>query len=244
MKLSVKDNISEPVYYQIYRQIKDYIKSRKIEPGEQLPTERELNQLIGVSRITIRKAMKLLTSEGLCYMEKGKGVFVLDDKIPLEIETIKGTKSLFDSLGMNMRTEVIFKKIINCDGQLSKKLEVPKKTKILYLKRARIINNQSLVVENAYLSLERIPGLDKYNFSGSLYKILREKYNLFPDHSEGFFDYRVVDEEYAKLLNVPLNFSVLQKQSTVYTKENTPIEFVNSFYRSDRFNFNFHGVFR
>lgn len=244
MKLYIKDNTSEPIYYQIYRQIKDYIKSRKIEPGEQLPTERELNQLLGVSRITIRKAIKFLTSEGLCYMKKGKGVFVLEEKIPIEIETIKGTKTLFNSLGMNIRTEVLFKKIINCDDQLSKKLEVPKKTKILYLKRVRIISNHPLIVENAYFSLDRIPGLEKYKFSGSLYKILKEKYNIFPDHSEGCLDYKPVDEEYTKLLNIPLNFFVLQKQCTVYTKDNIPIEVVNSFYRSDRFKFNYHGFFR
>jgi GntR family transcriptional regulator len=244
LKITIKDNSFEPIYYQIYRQIKEFINNKQLKPNEQLPTERELNKLLGVSRITIRKAIKFLMSEGLCYRKQGKGIFVSRGRILLEIETIRGTENLIRSKGMKINTQVILKRIINCNDYISAKLEVPKESKILFLKRLRLINNEPLIIENAYLSLDRMSGLEKYNFAGSLYKILEENYHLIPNHSEGSLIYKLVDEENFKLLNVPLNYPIIEKNVVVYTKEDTPIELVHSFYRSDRFEFQYHGFCR
>jgi len=240
MGIIVNSNSSEPIYYQIYRQLKKTIENKEIKPDEQLPTERDLCIKLGVSRITIRKAIKDLKLEGLCYKKKGKGIFVSKEKIFLELETLMGTSNYITSLGMKIRTLVILKKIINSNIQLEEKLNLSKKSKILFLKRLRIIDDEPLIIENTRLSLDRMRGLEKFVFTGSLYKILREKFNFLPNYSKGFLIHKLADEENAKLLNIPLNYPIIRKQVVVYSKDNIPIEFITTDYRSDRFKFIFH----
>lgn len=243
MKITINDNNNEPIYHQIYQQIKEQINNQKIKFGEQLPTERELNGLLGVSRITIRKAIQDLVSEGFCYKKKGKGIFVSRGKIPLELQSLMGLANYIESLKLKLNTKVILKKVIKADAQLAEKLEVEKKSKVLYLKRLRIINSEPLIIENAHLSLSRIQGLEKFNFKGSLYNIIRENYNLFPYISRETMIHTLADEENSKLLNIPLNYPVTEKLAVVYDKNNTPIEFVKNYYLSSRFKFSYNSFF-
>ena len=240
MEIIINSNSSEPIYHQIYKQLKTSIENKEIKPDERLPTERDLYIKLGVSRITIRKAIKDLVLEGLCYKKKGKGIFVSKEKIFLELETLMGTSNYITSLGIKIRTLVILKKIINSNIQLEEKLNLSKNSKILFLKRIRVIADDPLIMENTHLSLDRMPGLEKFEFTGSLYKILREKYNLFPNYSKGFLVHKLAEEENAKLLNIPLNYPITRKQVVVYSKDNIPIEFITTEYRSDRFKFLFH----
>ena len=59
-------------------QIEEAILSRKLLPGTKLPTETELCQQFGVSRTSIREALRMLSSRGLISVVKGKGIFVKD----------------------------------------------------------------------------------------------------------------------------------------------------------------------
>lgn len=244
MKITISDNSTEPIYYQIYQQIKEHIYNNKIKLGEQLPTERELNRSLGVSRNTIRKAIQDLVSEGFCYKKRGKGIFVSGGKIPLELENLRGVANHIESLKLELSTKVILKRVIKANTQLAEKLKVEKKSKVLYLKRLRIVNNEPLIIENTYLSLNRIQGLEKFNFKGSLYNIIGENYNLFPYRSRGTIIHRLANEENAKLLNIPLNYPVTEKQAVIYDKNNIPIEFVKNYYRSNRFRFIYNSFFQ
>jgi len=206
-------------------------------PGDQLPTERKLEKLLGVSRITIRKGVNNLITEGYCYKEKGKGIFVLGEKIPIKIDFFKGMGNYINSLGFKIENQVIEKEFMEPNEKVAKKLQVPNNSKLLYLKRLRIIEGKPLVIEDAYLSLYRIKGLEKHDFTGSLYQILREKFNIFPDHSVGAIINKLVNVEDAHILNIPFNYPVTEKEAVVYDKEDNPIEFVKGIYHSNKFIF-------
>lgn len=65
-----------PLYLQLVRTIRESIFNGELAPGEQIPTEAELTARYGVSRITVRRAIQELTSEGLLIGIRGKGTFV------------------------------------------------------------------------------------------------------------------------------------------------------------------------
>ncbi len=56
--------------------IKELIRDEKLKPGEKLPNELELCALFAVSRPTIREAVKVLVSQGIIEIRRGKGTFV------------------------------------------------------------------------------------------------------------------------------------------------------------------------
>lgn len=68
----------QPISHTIANQIEDAILSKKFPPGSKLPSEAELCKQFGVSRTSVREALRILNTHGLLSIEKGKGVFVLN----------------------------------------------------------------------------------------------------------------------------------------------------------------------
>ena len=78
----------------LYEQVVDWIKNRIIQgiyqKGNLLPSEKELTELTGVSRITVREALRLLNEAGVIETRKGKGSYVMVDAGELQFETDTG----------------------------------------------------------------------------------------------------------------------------------------------------------
>jgi DNA-binding FadR family transcriptional regulator len=79
---------TEKLYKIIIRRISDLIEEQKLEPGDRLPSERELAAALSVSRASVRQAIAVLSSQGILVMRQGDGTFVADpekDEHSLEI---------------------------------------------------------------------------------------------------------------------------------------------------------------
>ncbi|MDM5338697.1 GntR family transcriptional regulator [Fictibacillus enclensis] len=86
----------EPLYKQVYQSIKRNIMNGKYAAGERVPSEKELSNSFQVSRITSKKAIELLVTEGLVFRQRGKGTFVSDMKDSQESsETLEKSKNNF-----------------------------------------------------------------------------------------------------------------------------------------------------
>lgn len=75
MALAVHDT-KLPRYLQVYNILKDWILKGRYAPNEKLPSEGELCEILGVSRITTRRAIEMLSNEGLIRRVQGLGTFV------------------------------------------------------------------------------------------------------------------------------------------------------------------------
>lgn len=73
-------------YERVYHDIKEKILSGAYRPEDKLPTEAELQESFGVSRITIKKAMELLASEKLIVRFPKRGTFVNSDRLDVPVE--------------------------------------------------------------------------------------------------------------------------------------------------------------
>ncbi|WP_308637561.1 GntR family transcriptional regulator [Paenibacillus silvisoli] len=84
------DSASKPMYEKIFEALRDQILERKYEVGDRVPSEKELGDEHGVSRITSKKALELLASEGYIVRQPGRGSFVAE---PQEKSAAKATGS-------------------------------------------------------------------------------------------------------------------------------------------------------
>ena len=92
---------TEKHYTIISQQIEDLIEAEHLQPGERLPSERELAQALSVSRTSVRQAISAIASKGLVRVKQGDGTFVAEpsDKMPKDI--------IVDSLGKSLASQQI-----------------------------------------------------------------------------------------------------------------------------------------
>ena len=83
MELIIRNTTSQPIYEQIYVQIKSQIVAGTLRPGEALPSIRALAKDLKISVITTKRAYDELEAQGLIYTMAGKGCFVAEENLEL-----------------------------------------------------------------------------------------------------------------------------------------------------------------
>lgn len=87
------------VYQDIIEQIKASIESGELKPGEKLPSERELANMLSVSRTAIREAISVMASAGVVEIFRGIGVFLKEDE---NDKLLRRINELFQQKGINL----------------------------------------------------------------------------------------------------------------------------------------------
>ncbi|MHA5219308.1 GntR family transcriptional regulator [Dysosmobacter sp. Phy] len=83
MEIIIRNTTNQPIYEQIYAQIKTQIIAGKLSPGEALPSIRSLAKDLRISVITTKRAYDELEAEGFLYTVAGKGCFVAEKNLQL-----------------------------------------------------------------------------------------------------------------------------------------------------------------
>lgn len=109
-----------PLYLQLKRLLVKQIKEGRLNPGEKLPSERELCEQYSVSRITVRQALNDLDKEGLIYRTHGKGTFVAQSKVEQELFKITPFQNSLLSKGLKPQTRFLECQIVQNTYQISK----------------------------------------------------------------------------------------------------------------------------
>lgn len=78
MQFKPIDSVRASTYEKVVDRIKEMIFQGQLKPGDQLPPERDLALLLGVSRTSLREALKILAASGLVSIRHGQGVFIAD----------------------------------------------------------------------------------------------------------------------------------------------------------------------
>ena len=84
---------TQPAYLQLADLIQEKIATNEYSLGSKIPSERELSEVFGISRMTVRKAIEVLIEKGMLTRLQGKGTFVSKPKIDSPIDTIQSMKS-------------------------------------------------------------------------------------------------------------------------------------------------------
>lgn len=238
MKIDRNDHL--PLYIQLKNIIADKIKSEELEAGDIIPSEKELQKQFGVSRITVRQAIKELENEGLVKKKQGKGTFVSFPKLSHELPNLTSFTEDIKSKGLNPESEIIsIEKII--DQDVAEKLETNPNTVFLNIKRLRLINGEAVGIHNCYLdtnildekAVNEIKDMDNEN---SLYDII-EKYNINISHADETLEGGISDPYVSKLLGIKKDFPLLILERITFTEKNEAFEFVKMHYRADKYKY-------
>lgn len=226
-----------PLYYQIKETIKEKIEGGSLEPHERLPSERELEENYGISRMTARRALTELESEGYVYREQGKGSFVAEPKLRQGLLQLTGFTEDMKSRRMKPGARVLEDRVIESDEELANNLSIDAGSSVFLLQRVRFAEEEPLAIETTHLRYDLCEGIGDYDFSErSLYNTLREEFDVILSRAEQSVEASLADEFEAKNLQVDQGDPMLITERTTYIgDEKTPIEYARSTYRGDRY---------
>jgi GntR family transcriptional regulator len=231
-------NSTVPIYAQLEEFIKKKIKERNYLPGEALPTERELTELFGVSRMTIRQAVSNLVHEGVLYRIPGKGAFVSKEVIEKKLE-IESFSDDMRKRGLVPGSKVIFFEKIDPDEEIRSKLQLSPEDKVYLLNRLRLANDEPMAIEYCYLPEKYFPNLIKFNMvQCSLYTIMKEEYSqTFNYMKQSIKAINMTKREAEMLLGKTKGFGLVSIK-IIYNEDENPIEYTRTIYHPERYSYN------
>ncbi|HLZ58326.1 MAG TPA: GntR family transcriptional regulator [Ktedonosporobacter sp.] len=230
-----------PRYYQLKEIMRERIRTGEWKPGDLIPSERELGEMYGISRMTARQAITDLVNEGLFYREQGKGTFVSRHKVTQQLIRLTGFTEDIRARGQRPSAKVLSARMRAADETLAERLRIKPGQLVFCLQRLRMADEDPLAIE---LSQLYFPGCEKLLEEdleqNSLYRLLESKYGLPPVEAEQELEAGLAGTEDAQLLKISTGSSVLFIRRTTYTDRNQPIEYAKSVYCGNKYTFYTH----
>ncbi|MBY0146421.1 GntR family transcriptional regulator [Neobacillus niacini] len=223
---------------EVVEKIEYYIDKNQLRPHDKLPSERQLCEVLGTSRTTLRSAIKRLIMEGVVYSKRGAGTFVAPQKLVRNLQDMESLSKSAEEANKVLSTKVLFADIIECNKELSKRMKLTLGSKIYCLQRLRLIDGIPSMMELAYIDYSLCNGIEQYDFSNeSLYRILGDVYNVKIDHGSESLSVTYVSEQESELLDVESGTPVFYIRGNVYTEDEKMVEFYKSIVRADQIRF-------
>lgn len=228
-------DIPIPRYYQIVHYLEKRLRDNHYAPGERFPSEKELELMFGVSRITARRALEEMAKSGLVTRHQGKGTYVATNFERADFPKFTG---LIDSLFMIGRGGVVK------EASVEEVLAPPKVRAALQLTGSDVsvtkIQRVLLAHDRPYAYHENFypvsigkkiqtPDLLKY----PLLEILEKRLHTPVIEVRQVIEAAVADTEIADRLQVSFGSPLLYVERLLLGERGTPIGFTQAYYRGD-----------
>ena len=226
---------SSPLYHQLMQRITADIEQGTYPTGSRIPPEHELEQLYQVSRVTVRRALAELTSEGLLERKQGKGTFVA---MPGGNVQLKNLHSFHDSCKMNKAapsTDVIHVREITANSADAGELNLRPGSRVLETLRVRRADGVPVVLEQNRFSMA-YAYLQDLDLTGSLYGLLRE-YGVEPKLALHDVSLHFATKEEAALLETEPGTPLVCLHEVIYDQRGRPLHNSIQLIRGERFVF-------
>ncbi|SDS29844.1 transcriptional regulator, GntR family [Actinopolymorpha singaporensis] len=211
----------------------DLIRDR-LEPHQKLPTERRLSEELGVSRLTVRRAVEQMVSEGEVYRIQGSGTYVAEPAIRKR-EFLTSFSDDMRSRGLVPGAKLLRAEQTLAGARESWLLGVSPGEPLLHLVRLRLASSVPMCLEEVWLLARLVPGLLETPLEDSLYETLLRRYSITLDRAQQQVRATVVDTAQARLLEVPALTPALQVERVAFDVRGRAVELAWSLYRGDRY---------
>ena len=237
-KIKPIESISTLPYY---LQIKEALKLRILDGDysvhERLPSESALMKMFGVSRITVRQALRDLHSDGLIFSVQGKGTFVSKPKVVQDVQRLQGFGEAMNSKGYDTSTRVLTLKECKPPKTAAEALGTRRNEKVVEVVRIRYLNREPVSVDHSYFPMEIGQKLFARDLATDIFPILENEFNQPLDYANLRIEAAVADEDTGQHLNIEPGAPVLKITRLVFTSSGKPIDFEYLSYRGDAYQY-------
>jgi GntR family transcriptional regulator len=222
-----------PLYQQLQRALRAAIERRVLGPDDALPPERDLATDFDVSRITVRKAIDGLVSEGLLMRRQGSGTFVCA-RVEKNFSKLTSFSEDMRARGRNPRSVWLRKAAGTVTPEEALTLRAGPGTPVYRFHRIRYADDAPMALEYATVLASCLPSLEAVD--SSLYAALERAGNR-PVRALQRLRAVLFSFEQAELLQAKANGPGLLVERLGFLKDGSTAEFTQSYYRGDIYDF-------
>ena len=234
--IAVDKSQPTPAYLQLQERLRSAILAGEIVPGEALPSERELAESLGLSRMTVRRALGALVAQKLAERRQGSGTYVLPRRLEQTVDRVLGFADEAKLLGFEPGSRILETLTLPADPRVAEALKLALKAPVCRITRLRTADGAPLALQLAHLPPPYTSlSAEALAAGGSLYRTLAETFGLVPRHAKQTVSARMPTQRERELLELPRGIPVLALERTTFGTDPAPFEFVRSAYRGDKY---------
>ncbi len=231
---------SHPLYVVVAETIKGRIQSREYEVGQRIPPARELEEEFNVSGITIRKAIELLTAEGLVEPRQGYGTIVTNNSNGMVEIAITGNfrEWLNSATGhsIKLNAKVLELTLIPPPPRVQELLEVSPSTSVWRLKRLRNFHQRPVSYFLNYWRPDVCGKLPRAEVeTRSFIEVFQKESGIRLERLDQNVKAVVADMELSEILEVDYGAPLFYVENDYFADRETPIVITHMYYRGDSY---------
>lgn len=241
LKLTAKqldESSDTPLYQQIYTLIRNKILSGAIEAHSRIPAEQELIQQLGVSRITVKRALNELAVAGLVRRHRGRGTVVTYDA---SAPTVKGSfENLLDGLkrmGLETEVQLLDCEIVSPSPAIAESLDLKKGASVQRIVRLRRLAGEPFSYLVTYVPDDVAEGYNEEELATESLIALLEQAGHAPYSAEQTITAVPAESAVAAVLGVTAGSPLLRIHRIMRDAKGRPVQDITANYRADRFQY-------
>ena len=227
------ESSAQPLYQQLQRALRGAIENGIIGPEDALPPERDLAEMLKVSRITVRKAIDELVEDGLLIRKQGSGTFV-SNRVEKNFAKLTSFSEDMRARGREPRSVWMNRAAGTVTPEESLTLRSSPGTPVLRFHRIRYADDAPMAIEYATVIASCLTSLD--DVENSLYEALERTGNR-PVRALQRLRAVLLTADQAKLLKAQEGEAGLLVARVGYLKDGRAVEYSQSYYRGEIYDF-------
>jgi GntR family transcriptional regulator len=227
--------INKPLYVRIQEYVADLILTGKLKPEDKLRSEREFSEELGVSRMTVRKAMTELVNEGLLERRHGSGTYVAKPKVTYESHEMLNYVQAMQARNISCSSQLLDMEEIVASRRLADTLQIEIGDPIIRVAILRHANRVPIILERVFFPCTLFPGIQEWDLEkSSIVDLLTSVYKAQPQRISQTVEAVLAADVVARQLRVDESFPLLMLTRIIYGRETgKPVVYAQDFLRSD-----------
>jgi GntR family transcriptional regulator len=231
----MNEELGKPLYNQIQEFIADLILSGKLPPDKKIHSEREFSEDLGVSRMTVRRAITGLVNEGLLERRHGSGTYVAQPKVTYEAREMVSYIQAMNERNIATASQLLEFETMAASRRIAELLGIQIASPLYRVSVLRFANRVPVILERGFFPQTLWPDLEEWNLEKtSINDLLTGVYKITPSRISQTIEAVVAVDTVAQQLRVEEGFPLmLISRITCSDATDQPIHYSQDFLRSD-----------
>lgn len=227
----------EPAYAQLANILRRQIANGHFRPGDQLPSEAQLCRTYGISPMTVRRSINLLSDQGVVSTAQGKGTFVRPLELGTAVFDLYELQALFQE-DADTAVKLLEVRVVAADERTARKLCIAEGSKLIYIRRLLTKDDQPIFYHRAYLIYDPIrPIVEAEMDVTSLRGLFSNAVNHSLKRGQLTIEATLMNAEEANILRAQLPAAAFYLEHLFYDFEERPLSWGWFIFHSDKLRF-------